>query len=771
VPGAPARAYGVYHFRRVFELPSRPRTFRVHASGDNRYQLFVNGRSVVRGPARGDLENWRYESVDIAPLLQAGRNVVAAVAWNFAEHAPHAQISHRTAFLLQGDGPAEQKLVDTGPSWKCIRNEAYEVIPFGPSNMKTFFVTGPGDRVRGEKYPWGWQTPGFDDGSWKNAAPLSGAQPRHGNTADNDWLLVPRSIPLMDEKPERLARVRRATGVTPPRSFPAQAVAWKVPPRTRAELLLDQNYLTTAYPELVVSGGRGSRVRLSYAENLWGPGERDKGHRDEIEGKTFRGNSDELLPDGGSRRFFSPLWWRTYRYMKVDIETADDPLTIEDLRGLYTGYPFRRRARFSAGSPELDKILDVGWRTARLCAHETYMDCPYYEQLQYTGDTRVQALVSLYMTGDDRLMRNAIRQYNDSRVSDELPKSRYPVHSNQYIPTFSLLWIGMVHDHWWYRGDAQLVREMLPGVRAVLAFFRARQGQDGALGRLPYWSFVDWVPAWPAGTAPGYNVPPPFAKPEAGRPTERDPSGASSLLDLHLVLALAWAADLERAHGDAALAQRHADEAARLRDTIRRLYWDPERKLFADTAARKPFSQHANVLAVLADVVPQADAAALLERALADATLAPASIYFRFYVHVALAKAGLGDRYLDQLGPWRRMLATGLTTWAETEDPSRSECHAWGASPNVELFRTVLGVDSAAPGWKKVRLAPALGKLAKASGVVPHPAGEIRVAYTVTGARLQASVDLPPGVDGELLWRGQRRALSSGRTRVVLGGP
>ena len=83
-PNASASEFGVYHFRRVLELPAKPATFVVHVSGDNRYQLFVNGRRVVGGPARGDLSRWRYESVDLAPYLKAGKNVLASVIWNFA---------------------------------------------------------------------------------------------------------------------------------------------------------------------------------------------------------------------------------------------------------------------------------------------------------------------------------------------------------------------------------------------------------------------------------------------------------------------------------------------------------------------------------------------------------------------------------------------------------------------------------------------------------------------------------------------------------------
>lgn len=767
--GHPARAYGVYLFRRSFELASKPRSFRVHVSGDNRYMLLVNGARVVRGPARGDIENWRYETVDLAPQLRAGKNVLAAVVWNYAEHAPFAQISHRTGFVLQGGTGMESALVDTGPSWKALRDEGFELLPMDFARMKTFYVAGPGDRLRAERHPWGWELPDFDDGAWPAAAVVAPAAAKGGSyVTDNEWLLVPRNIPLMEEYPERLKAVRRATGVQIPQGFPARSVPLHVPARTRAELLLDQGHLTTAYPELVVSRGRGARVELGYAENLWAPDGKHKGHRDEVDGKLFRGNMDELWPDGGTRRLFSPLWWRTFRYVQLTIETADEPLVLEDLRGVYTGYPFQRRARFDARSAELEKILDVGWRTARLCAHETYMDCPYYEQLQYVGDTRVQALISLYMSGDDRLMRNAIVQFNQSRIADGLTTSRYPVGSRQYIPAFSLLWVGMVHDHWWYRGDAAFAREQLSGVRALLSYFQQHVRPDGGLTRLPYWGFVDWAEAWPGGVPPGWNVPPFWSKPGETVFPESDPLGSSSVMDLHLLLAYGWAAGLERAVGEPARAEQHERAAAALRATLRRLYWSEPRKLFADTAHHRSFSVHANALAVLAEAVTGEEARALMERVLADEALTPPTIYFRFYVHDALRKVGLGDKYLDQLGPWRRMLALGLTTWAETEDPSRSECHAWGASPNIELYRTVLGIDAAAPGWRRVSLRPALGSLPRASGTIPHPQGELSVAYAVKNGRLEAQVQLPAGVEGELHWRGQVRALRAGRSVVRL---
>jgi hypothetical protein len=416
VPDAPPSGYGVYHFRRTFDLESKPEKFPVQVSADNRYQLFVNGRLTGCGPARGDLFHWRYETYDLAPFLQAGRNAIAAVVWNFGDFAAEAQITFETGFLLQG-GSA----VDTGRSWKCLRNEAYSPIEVTSAMVRGYWAAGPADRVDAAKYPWGWDQRDFDDSAWKTAAVISPAAGREAQDVHSRWMLVPRNIPAEEEQPEQ----------------PLGKWSVTIPAGTRTSLLLDQKHLTTSYPELRVSGGRDASVRLRYAEAL-----SPKTNRNDVEGKQFVGYYDEFLPDGGAGRTFRPLWWRTYRYLQVEVETKGQPLTIDDLSGRFTAYPFERRARFESDAPELTRILDVGWWTARLCAHETYMDCPYYEQLQYVGDTRVQCLVSLFNSGDARLMRNAIESIDQSRQADGATMSRYPTRLEQFIPGFSLWWIG-----------------------------------------------------------------------------------------------------------------------------------------------------------------------------------------------------------------------------------------------------------------------------------------------------------------------------------------
>jgi alpha-L-rhamnosidase len=763
-PGASPHDYGVFHFRRTFVLEKVPRPFVVHVTADNRYRLFVNGKFAAAGPARGDLNHWHYETLDLAPLLREGHNALAAVVWNDGAYAAVAQFTSQTGFLMQGDSDAS-KVVNTGPDWYSIVDRAYRPLRQA-SPLSAYSAIPPGELLEGSSYPWGWETNTFDDGIWRGVENVDRGtgSPRDARDGPNRWMLTPRTIPPMEETPQRFGSVRRQEGLKIPPGFPEKSGAFQVPAKSSGRFLLDQGHLTTAFPELVVSGGLGARITMRYAESLYLPGptperpSRDKGNRNDVEGKLCFGTSDMFGPDGERNRVYRPLYWRTFRYVDVTVDTSADPVTIDDLRSVYTGYPFTRKATFETpaeANAELQKILDVGWRTARLCAHETYMDCPYYEQLQYAGDTRIQCLVSLYNSGDSRLVRQAIEQLDASRTAEGATLSRAPSALQQYIPGFSLWWIGMVHDYWMYAASdpeqVAFVAQMLPGVRAVLSFFAAHQHVDGSLGEMPWWNYVDWVDKWPGGVPP------------------RGPEGASAPQDLQLLMALNWAARLETALGKKSQAADNTAAAEKLRATIRTLYWDGTRGLFADTPQHNAYSQHANALAVLAEVATGAEARTVMERAVAPSatTLAQCSVYFRYYLHQAMVQAGLGDRYLEMLEPWKQQLAMGVSTWPEEfRSTSRSDCHAWGASPNIELFRTVLGVESLAPGFRRVLVRPHLGKLPRASGTIPHPNGEISVRLDASGAKPSAQVTLPAGVDGELRWKGITRPLVSGKNEI-----
>ena len=113
-------------------------------------------------------------------------------------------------------------------------------------------------------------------------------------------------------------------------------------------------------------------------------------------------------------------------------------------------------------------------------------------------------------------------------------------------------------------------------------------------------------------------------------------------------------------------------------------------------------------------------------------------------------------------------MAMGLTTWAETSEvnTTRSDCHAWGASPNIEFFRTILGIDSDAPGFKRVRIEPHLGTLKSIGGEMPHPNGEIKVKYREANGHINAIIDLPETTTGQFIWKGKSYVLKEGKNNI-----
>jgi hypothetical protein len=451
---------------------------------------------------------------------------------------------------------------------------------------------------------------------------------------------------------------------------------------------------------------------------------------------------------------YTNLNFRTFRYIQLLVHTQGDALVIDDLFGTFTGYPFGQPSEFTTDDGEIGKMLEIGWRTARLNAWETYTDCPYYEQLQYIGDTRVQAVITYYNSADDRLPRNAIELMDHSRLTDGVTLSRYPTRSTQIISPFSLWYIGMLHDYWMYRGDDRFIADKLPGAQAMLRFFSEYQDSTGSLENLPYWNFVDWANGkdWVFGAPP------------------KGADGSSAILDLQLLWAYQWAAELEGKLGVKYYSDLYLQKAAQLKQTIQHKYWSAARGLYADTREKTYYSQHANALAMLTGMVSDPDMKAMGKRLLADSTLTSCSIYFKYYLHQALVKAGLGDGYVDWLGVWRKDMEMGLTTWAEESNVefTRSDCHAWASSPNIEFFRIVLGIDSYAPGFSKVRIEPHLGKLTNVGGEIPHPQGKVAVSYRLDQGKWRVSISLPSRTSGMFVWKGRVYDLKAGENRFTI---
>ncbi|HYW97082.1 MAG TPA: family 78 glycoside hydrolase catalytic domain [Bacteroidales bacterium] len=749
--------YGSWYFRRTFRVRKVPRRFEIKISADKRYKLFVNGEYAGTGPQLSDLSHWKYDSYDIASYLEKGSNLIAVEVDYFGRYGGMSMISARPAFWFSCDRIPS---LNTPGKWQYTVNKSRLPVPVvNGVDVRGGFLAPACDSVIDSLKQQGWNRPGFSTDDWTDA---SIDEVSRTNGEPLPWKMEARNIPHMEREVTRFERLVRAKGPVRVSEVSAASPSFTIPPHTHVTVLFDNGLLTAGFPELHYSKGKNATVRIRYAESLYARGNRDregnlvgeglkKGNRDMTLGKVMVGYHDVILPDGRDDAVFTPSWFRTYRYVRLEINTAEDSLRIDDFHGVFTAYPFEEKASFSSDNPGLKTIWETAWRTARLCAWETYMDCPYYEQLQYVGDTRIQALISLYVSGDDRLMRNALLQFSYSADSTGLTSAAYPGRGKSIIPPFSLFWTLMVHDYYMMRDDSAFVFSFLDKVKGVLDWHKQYlDPSSGMLADVPYWNFVDWTEQWPW-----------IPEKHTGGVPAGGSGGRSSILSLQYAWALKSAAGLFAAAGR----QDEADQYMQLaRDVNRGTFvncWDEEKNMLADSPEKTEYSQHANILAVITGLVPAYEAGNFIERIAFDKDLVQATIYYRFFLDRALEIAGRGDLFLELLDPWEDMLKLGLTTFAEKADPTRSDCHGWSASPNYEFLATVCGIKPNEPGFKSVLIQPSPGNLQRIEASMPHPEGIIRFRYEYekeNGLRL-FSIDLPEMVKGRFVWNNKEYKL------------
>jgi hypothetical protein len=145
-----------------------------------------------------------------------------------------------------------------------------------------------------------------------------------------------------------------------------------------------------------------------------------------------------------------------------------------------------------------------------------------------------------------------------------------------------------------------------------------------------------------------------------------------------------------------------------------------------------------------------------------------ATYYFRFYLSRALLHAGMGDQYLRTLGPWREMISLGLTTWAESPEPTRSDSHAWSSHPNFDLLAIVAGIRPKAAGFESIIIEPHLGSLTQVNAAMPSPKGMVEVQYRREANGVRAEITLPAGMSGELVWKGHETIVREGTQTLTL---
>lgn len=746
-PSANNQTYGVYHFRKTLDLERVPAKLIIHVSADNRYNLLINGQRVCYGPAKGDLKTYKYDIIDIASYLQPGINVLAAQVYNAGKDKPMSLFSIQTAFMLRAEDNAFQH-VNTSNTWKVLKNMAYEPVSYYDMLFKErwfygYYACGPGDEVRAEKYPWNWEMAAFDDSDWQLAEELQFEESPH-------WKLVPRNIPFMANYMVEPQSIRTTEGIDMV-SGPKEKIT--IPANTSAKILYDYHIFTMGYPELTLDQGKGSSVKLKYAEALYEKVNL-KAHRDSVDNLTMFGVWDIFHPDG-SKRTFRPLWKRTFRYIQLEIVTADQPLEILSFKSEYSGYPYTDMASFQSNDPRLNEIFEMSQRTLRMCSGETYYDTPYYEQLSYGGDNRPIGNISFYNTTDDRLFREVMRLYPQSENRETgLFKSAYPSRFDFDMGSWSLAWIQGLHDYYMVRGDKEYITQFVDNIEKVLGFYHRHLDESlGILGVVKNQNFMDWS----------------ITKGSIPRSNDRKEIAHSTMLTLFYVHTLDLTVKIYREIGEIEKAENWEREASGIKRAVIEHCYNKDLELFTDSPNQEIYSQHSNILAILCDVVAPDKQAEMLNRILSfEGFDEYASSFFSFFLFKAMEKTGQQALYLDHLDHWTKFIDMGLTTTGETGFAShdRSDCHAWSAHPAYFLLSMVCGITAGDIGFNKINIAPSLAGLTTVAASMPHPKGRISVDFQKKRNELKAIVTLPPGTAGVWEYDGKKIPLSEGVNNI-----
>jgi alpha-L-rhamnosidase len=762
-------------YRRSFEV-AHSSQIRIHVAADERYDLYLDGKWIGRGNERGAPDVWFYETYDLD--LSTGSHIFVARVTSLGDQAAQAQMSVHPGFLLAAEGEWMAVLGTGIAAWEAVRLPGYGFLDPNPARWRGARVD-----VDGSRFLWG-----YENGAGQGWQPVLKLQPAMGRLSNwevyPEHLLRPATLPPMIDLPITSGSIRFVSSlqaletqeipVDPAAHLPEESASWtqllagqgslQVPPHTSRRILIDlQNYYC-AYSSLVTSGGKDSMVRIHWAEALFCPPSpetwfRGKGNRNEIDGKYFIGFGDCFHPDGGKQRKYDTLWWNAGRYIELVVQTAEEALTLEHFSLRETRYPLEMESSFQSSDAHLQEVIPLLVRGMQMCSNETFFDCPYYEELQYSGDTRLECLVTYSMTRDSRLARKALRMFDSSRLASGLVQSRYPSRVKQIIAPFALWWVMMVRDYAFWKDDLPFVRDLMPGVRATLTGFDRFIGQDGLLYGPEGWNTLDWVPEW--------------SKKDAGVPPDGH-LGASGPLNWQLVYTLLQGADLEERVGEPLLAQHFHQRAAALARAAARAFWDPSRGLFADNFDHTCFSEHSQCMALLSEFLyPGLLDAEMKDQVaaglLADPNLSRTTIYFNHYLFETYRQLGRIDRLFERLTLWDQLIELGFKTPVEMPEPSRSDCHGWGSHPLFHYFATILGIRPLDLGFRRVMIQPQLGALSSAEGRLIHPAGgEIVTAFQRQGDRLHCRISLPAGLTGELVIQGISYSLSDGQQEFWL---
>lgn len=661
----------LYYFRKKFTF-ERPKSAKIHITADSRYKLWINGKMASFGPYKGTQHNQYYNTVDITEFLKSGENEFFAEVLQLASDKDvmrHHFLSSvpRTgnlAFLLWGFVQcAEERIeIKTDGSWECAKEENMQFIV--PDYA---YYTGIGEHLTyGKKLEW---------------------LPSKKIMEKNDILFYGET------------KLWHLKG----HEMPAQSYELKKLDRKDAAGNYDFGRIVTGFVR-IRARGKGT-LKLTYAECYVFEENKEEIKRDrtDVSGE-IRGDYDIIEIEGDKTH--ETFWFRTFRFIKVEGDVE-----LEELAVAETGYPLKVKEDYEFGNETDNTLWKICVNTLKCCMHETYEDCPYYEQLQYAMDAYLQMLFTMKLTEDCTLVKRGINDFASSLTAGDICQSRFPSAVPQYITGFSLYFIYMLDALERNRGEREFIKKYLGTVDSIFSAFEEMKRSDGLIGKNKYWNFIDWAAGWEEGC----GVP------------ESEEGDAFTVYNLMYAHALELAARLCRIFGRNSTAAEYEKTAEETKMLVKKQCYCEKTGLYADTDRKKTFSQHAQIWAVLCRLDDIETGKRLMKKSVS--LTAKGGFAYAYFVFRAFEAVGEYELTEDLMCRYRQLIEQNCTTIPETPDNPRSECHGWGAVSIYEFTTVILGVKD---GEEEVLVKPYRKGRNRASGTVFTKWGAVYVNWSIS---------------------------------------
>jgi hypothetical protein len=780
-------------FRKVFTLGSEPSAARVAIFADSRYQLFVNGELVGRGPARAPIYYGYYDVFDIARLLHAGKNVVAVeVRWFNAPMAWYRQLPgapNHGGLLCQielGSGESAQ-VIASDETWKSSEDES---VRWGQPTINGALPEV--EVVRGELAEPHWTLPEYDDKLWfasertrtqfglsvPPAEPFSHLErrpmaypsesripPAHvveaGATQERNYQPgIPGSggsggsMPVLATDLIDFGKFVAREPHDPQPGFLQNGLALTAnggrdlatvlaESGKTAYVILDMGSEVAGYPEITFEAPKGVRVDLAWSERL---------ANRHVAADEPGGNYVARYFTRAGRQTWTLWGWHGFRFLELRFSDSSGPVSFRADVVLSTA-ALRHDGALETPNEALNRLWGMGAYTWQLSTLDGTMDTPTREQREWVGDGEVQLLVNSVANGNLDIGRKFLLDVaRDQRQDGAIPSVVAHGYADTWvIDDYMFSFVNAAHRYYLETGDRKLLEEIYPNIIRTMNWFRSLQQSDGYLGAMPYWVFLDW--------------------------SNPDKQGVSSILNALYVHAQENAAELADAMGDKQSAAWLRSNAIHIRNTWHERFWNPVRGLYVDATLNgkqsERVSQLANADAVLFQLAPKELVPAILQRITDTRTLKTQSLdattlqlvqakdldfgrdvvqaqtYGMYFVLEALIRNGMEEKALSEIerlwGPMRE--AGNGTFWEQFNQANGTSCHAWSATPTYILTSVLLGVQPTAPGYSALTIAPRPSGLSWARGRVPTPRGTIEVKWKtrkqVASTSMEIEVKLP----------------------------